>query len=1152
MADVTLAATLAKQLSTLVGLMASGDGEAIASAQKALQESLSQQGLAPEQAKAVGETLLGNLLAGLGRGDSPEQAAQGVAQGAGRLVETVRQADAHAAQSLESALASGQGGDGLNLAAGKGGGNEAFQSALIQALQNGQGLNAAVKLAKQQQSVAQEHEQAERAASDKEPQSPQHQLATMLAGMSEEQSAFFLKAYQDALARGLDPRAALKMAEQFAEQHQRIQAEQHVEVPPAMRLAQALASGQNTQKALKEAGISHADEHSATSQGFTKALSSGSDPVKAAQAVEQIQSAVSHLESQQSVPISAANRLAMALANGVEAQNSLNALLSGGQGNQAFLSTLTQSLAQGAPITSAMQSAQSAGSSATNLAQNSSVPINSANQLMAALASGGQSASTAIAQASKGGGAEAFAQALNQALSQGGSADAAVQSARESQSASSELAAAGSVPVSAEQQLINAMSDPAAATSESFKEHVASGDAALEQLASAGVGGEAHETVAGVGSDASGVAGEMVASGGESPSAAAEVPAGGESVAETPAAGGESVAEAASGGGEAPNAEGTAEAVAEADGTEQAVASLDFPTENLPALELLPPELLLTLPPELPEEPVEAVDVTTEPPEPYNTAPYIFLPDGWQVDEDILWPIEGIQVGDDEADSLTVTLSVGHGTLILAQIDGLAFTEGDGSGDSQMRFTGSIFDINAALDGLGYQGESHYNGADLFELSVDDQGEYGLGGAMIATDSLDIVVGAVNDAPTNSLGAAIVTVDEEGMLVFAVASGQAIVVADTNDTGEIGAVDYLSTVVSVLHGTLSATVNGGATVTDNGTASVTIVGSAARVNAALEGLVYAPTAEYNGADTLTIETNDAGNNGIGGALTAIDTIDITVNAVNDAPTHTLAAASQTLDEDRVLNFEATNGNAIVVGDANDTGEAGAVDHLSTVVSVSHGTLRATLGGGASVTANGTASVTIAGTAAEVNAALDGLVYAPTADYNGADRLTIETSDEGDTGSGGPLTASSTIDITVNAVNDVPTHTLAAASQTLDEDRVLNFEVANGNAIVVGDANDTGEAGAVDHLSTVVSVSHGTLSATLGGGASVTANGTASVMIAGTAAQVNAALDGLVYAPTADYNGADTLTIETSDEGNSGSGGPLTASSTIDITVNALN
>ena len=80
--------------------------------------------------------------------------------------------------------------------------------------------------------------------------------------------------------------------------------------------------------------------------------------------------------------------------------------------------------------------------------------------------------------------------------------------------------------------------------------------------------------------------------------------------------------------------------------------------------------------------------------------------------------------------------------------------------------------------------------------------------------------------------------------------------------------------------------------------------------------------------------------------------------------------------------------------------------------------------GAGVTGNGSASVTIAGTAAQINAALAGLAYTGNLNFNGADTLTVATSD-------GTATDTDTIAITVNPVNDAPV--LVVADATYQED-----------------------------------------------------------------------------------------------------------------------
>src|SRR4029450_378675 len=97
------------------------------------------------------------------------------------------------------------------------------------------------------------------------------------------------------------------------------------------------------------------------------------------------------------------------------------------------------------------------------------------------------------------------------------------------------------------------------------------------------------------------------------------------------------------------------------------------------------------------------------------------------------------------------------------------------------------------------------------------------------------------------------------------------------------------------NGILTLAGTAGLTVSGNGTGTVTVTGSLANINTAINGLVFAPTGNFNGSANLTVTTNDQGNTGSGGAQTDVDTVAITVNAVNDAPVNTVPAA-QTMSE----------------------------------------------------------------------------------------------------------------------------------------------------------------------------------------------------------------------------------------------------------------
>ncbi|MBI5924824.1 MAG: DUF4347 domain-containing protein, partial [Aquabacterium sp.] len=140
-------------------------------------------------------------------------------------------------------------------------------------------------------------------------------------------------------------------------------------------------------------------------------------------------------------------------------------------------------------------------------------------------------------------------------------------------------------------------------------------------------------------------------------------------------------------------------------------------------------------------------------------------------------------------------------------------------------------------------------------------------------------------------------------------------------------------------------------------------------------------------------------------------------------------------------------------------------------------------------------------------------------------------------------------ITVTAVNDAPVNTVPGA-QIVNEDASLVFSSGNSNLISIADVDASG-----GQMEITLSVDHGTVS--LSGITSLTfsvGDGTAdnTMTFTGTVSAINTALSGLTYSPSANYNGSDTLTITTSDQGNSGTGGAESDIDTIAITVTAIN
>ena len=108
-----------------------------------------------------------------------------------------------------------------------------------------------------------------------------------------------------------------------------------------------------------------------------------------------------------------------------------------------------------------------------------------------------------------------------------------------------------------------------------------------------------------------------------------------------------------------------------------------------------------------------------------------------------------------------------------------------------------------------------------------------------------------------------------------------------------------------------------------------------QINAALAGLSYTGNLDFNGSDTLTVTTGD-------GTAQDIDTVAITVNAVNDAPVNTVPGA-QSVNEDTALPIA-----GVSVADVDGS-------PLTTTLTVTSGTLNVTTGGGATIGGNGTAT-----------------------------------------------------------------------------------------------------------------------------------------------------------------------------------------------------
>ncbi len=404
-----------------------------------------------------------------------------------------------------------------------------------------------------------------------------------------------------------------------------------------------------------------------------------------------------------------------------------------------------------------------------------------------------------------------------------------------------------------------------------------------------------------------------------------------------------------------------------------------------------------------------------------------------------------------------------------------------------------------------------FSGTASFDYTVTDNGTTnGAPDPKSDTGSVSFAVNGVNDPPSFTKGPD-QTVNED-------AGPQTVPNWATDISAGPGETQVLTFNVSV-----------------TGTTGNLAFSSAPAINATTGTLTYTTAADTNGTANISVTLSDDGSNTPPNSNTsAAQTFTITVNAVNDAPTFQLGA-NPSVAEDAgpqtipgfAFNFQP--------GPVTATDEAG-----QTLV-------------GYTLTATGTTGgLTFSAAPALSNAGT--LTF--TADSNSSGTATFDAVAT-DSGSGTPpnvnQSAPISFTITVNGANDGPVNTVPGPQST-NQNTPLTFSSGNGNQISVADP----DAGA-NTIQVTLTATNGTLtlSGTSGLSFSFTdANGTgagdgtadATMTFRGTIANINTALNGMTFTPNLGFSGAASLTITTNDLGNTGTGGPLTDTDTVNIQV----
>ncbi|MFO0868130.1 MAG: DUF4347 domain-containing protein [Pirellulales bacterium] len=371
--------------------------------------------------------------------------------------------------------------------------------------------------------------------------------------------------------------------------------------------------------------------------------------------------------------------------------------------------------------------------------------------------------------------------------------------------------------------------------------------------------------------------------------------------------------------------------------------------------------------------------------------------------------------------------------------------------------------------------------------------------------SRSVAVTAVNDAPTVTIPVP-QSVLEDGTLTLSSVTTNPVTIQDV-DAGNTP----VRLTLTIQNGVASlASTSGLSFLSGDGIDDVTMqfTGSATAISAALDGLVFRPTGDFQGAANIQFTVNDLGNSGSGGSLSASASLAITVTSVNDAPAGTNTAV--TTLEDTPYTFTAS-----------DFGFTDAQDSPANSLSAVKIT---TLPLAGSLTLNGVAVT--AGQSVSVASINSGLLrFTPSLHANGTNyaSFTFQVQDDGGTALGGvdldPTANQLTIHVT--SVNDAPAGTNTAV--TTLEDTPYTFT-----------ASDFGFTDAQDSPANSLSAVKIT---TLPLAGSLTLNGVA--VTAGQSVSVASINSGLLrFTPSLHANGTNyaSFTFQVQDDGGTAAGG----------------
>jgi hypothetical protein len=438
---------------------------------------------------------------------------------------------------------------------------------------------------------------------------------------------------------------------------------------------------------------------------------------------------------------------------------------------------------------------------------------------------------------------------------------------------------------------------------------------------------------------------------------------------------------------------------------------------------------------------------------------------------------------------------------------------------------------------LTYTPAPNASGVATITITLSDNGG---GTNTSAPQSFMITINGVNDAPVNTVPAAVQVTAEETPLVFNAANGNAIQTSDIDVAA--GTMQFQ---LSVTSGTLTLATTAGLTIT-TGTdgideASIIGTGTLTSINAALNGLSYTPNANYFGSDTLTLVINDNGNTGSGGAQSDTDTVTISITAVDDSPTLTAGGGSPAFVEDA---GPVAVDPAITPADVDNANLVSATVTITNLLDAGLETLAASTGGTSITAVYAAPTLTLTGsdTLANYQTVLRSITYENTsgAPTTTARSITFVVND----GNSNSNTVTKTLSVT--PANDAPVLTAGGGSPTFTEDGAA---AVVDNGLAISDVDNATLASATVTITNLLNAGAETLAVNVGATGLIASYSAPTLTLTGTAtlAQYETVLRTVTYSNSS--NTPNTTARVISFQVNDGAANSNTVTTSVSVVAN---